>query len=157
MLKPTHYYCLVTNTVALERNIHFSKMSCLLIFAITWAIWLLIMLSGDIHSNPGPIDNIDLLDSTSDSSSSQYTTQQLDLTHHLSFVHYNVQSLYPKLDTLRAELPDFDILAFSETWLSAAHKSDDMLFHNFKTPERKDRSGDPHGGCDIIYKRYTIS
>ncbi len=53
------------------------------------------------------------------------------------------------------KLPDFDILAFSETWLSAAHTSDDMLFHNFKTPERKDRSGDPHGGV-ILYIRDTL-
>ena len=34
----------------------------------------------------------------------------LDLTHDLSFVHYNVQSIYSKLEILEAELFEFDIL-----------------------------------------------
>ena len=37
--------------------------------------------------------------------------------HHLSFVHYNVQSIVSKLKILHAELIDFDLLAFTETWL----------------------------------------
>ena len=37
--------------------------------------------------------------------------KSLDLSHNLSFVHYNVQSVYSKLDLLEAELIEFDILA----------------------------------------------
>ena len=35
----------------------------------------------------------------------------------LSFVHYNAQSILSKLEILHAELIEFDVLAFSETWL----------------------------------------
>ena len=64
------------------------------------------------------------------------------LANHLSFVHYNVQSLAPKLrDTLAAELMDFDILAFSETWLNESTLSEDLLIESFSQPQRKDRVG----------------
>ncbi|MES9883011.1 MAG: reverse transcriptase family protein [Sedimenticola sp.] len=78
-----------------------------------------------------------------------------DLSHHLSFVHCNVQSLYPKLDILRAELMEFDIIALTETWLSEQTNSDDLLFQNFKSPERKDRAADRHGGV-IVYVRDSL-
>ena len=74
------------------------------------------MCSGDIHPNPGPSST------TSSSSSSDSTTsmtssiiKSLNLNHHLSFVHYNVQSITSKLDVLYTELLDFDLLDFSET------------------------------------------
>ena len=82
-----------------------------------------------------------------------------NLSNHLSFIHYNVQSLAPKLDILGPELFEFDILAFSETWLKPSISSDDLHLHSFRKPERKDRTGDSHGGViiyvkeDIYYKR----
>ena len=73
----------------------------------------------------------------------------------MSFVHYNVQSLATKLDTLAAELYDFDILAFSETWLSETSSTHDLMIESFSKPERKDRVGDRHGGV-IIYVKESL-
>ena len=61
-------------------------------------------------------------------------------------MHYNVQSIKSKLDILASELSEFDILAFSEIWLSATTPSSDLYLPSFKPPERKDRLGDNHGG-----------
>ena len=79
----------------------------------------------------------------------------LDLTHNLSFVHYNVQSIFSKLEILQAELSEFDILAFTETWLSPSIDTNELLLHSFNTPERKDRTGDNHGGV-IIYVKDSL-
>ena len=79
----------------------------------------------------------------------------LDLTHNLSFVHYNVQSIFSKLKILQAELSEFDILAFTETWLSPSIDTNELLLHSYKTPERKDRAGDNHGGV-IIYVKDSL-
>ena len=70
----------------------------------------------------------------------------LSLNHNLSFIHYNVQSIFAKLDILQAELIDFDILAFTETWLNPSVDSDDLSLISYNKPERKDRTGDSHGG-----------
>ena len=42
----------------------------------------------------------------------------LSLNHNLSFIHYNVQSVFAKLDILYAELIGFDILTFTEICLN---------------------------------------
>ena len=78
--------------------------------------------------------------------------KSLDLSHNLSFVHYNVQSIFSKLELLEAELIEFDILAFTETWLSPSTDTNEFLLHSFNTPERKDREGDNHGGVMIYVK-----
>ena len=75
-----------------------------------------------------------------------------NLNHHLSFVHYNVQSLLNKLEILHAELFEFDILAFTETWLSPTTLIDDLLLQSYNTPERNDRAGDAHGGVIVYVK-----
>ena len=72
------------------------------------------------------------------------------LSNHLSMVHYNVQS--NKIDILSAELREFDILAFSETWLNPTIKNDILLIDSYREPERKDRQGDSHGGVMIYIK-----
>ena len=38
--------------------------------------------------------------------------------NYLSLVHYNVQSLLPKIDIIESELTYYDSLCFTETWLS---------------------------------------
>ncbi|MCG8113228.1 MAG: endonuclease/exonuclease/phosphatase family protein, partial [Candidatus Thiodiazotropha taylori] len=73
----------------------------------------------------------------------------------LSFVHYNVQSIYTKLELLQAELIEFDILAFSETWLNHSIDTEDLTLQSYQSPERKDRVGDSHGGV-IIYVKEGI-
>ena len=66
----------------------------------------------------------------------------LNLEYNLSFVHYNVQSIFSKRDILHTELFDFDILAFTETWLTPAIDTDDILLRSYNAPERKDRVED---------------
>ena len=61
-------------------------------------------------------------------------------------------SILTKLEILNTELLDFDILAFSETWLSSAVKDEDLLLQLFNSPERKDRVGDRYGGVIIYIK-----
>ena len=77
------------------------------------------------------------------------------ISNHFSFVHYNVQSLASKLDILYSELCDFDVLAFSETWLSPATETGDLQLSSFAIPERKDRAGDNHGGV-ILYVKENL-
>ena len=79
----------------------------------------------------------------------------LNLSSHLSFVHYNVQSIVPKLDLLSTELFDFDILSFSETWLNPSVSLNDLHIQSFNKPERKDRVGDSHGGV-LVYVKDNI-
>ena len=63
--------------------------------------------------------------------------------------------MVPKLDILGAELLEFDVLAFTETWLNSSYASDDIRLESFREPERKDRVGDSHGGV-IIYVKDSI-
>ncbi|MES9993746.1 MAG: endonuclease/exonuclease/phosphatase family protein [Candidatus Thiodiazotropha sp.] len=69
-------------------------------------------------------------------------------------MHYNVQSILSKLDILQTELLEFDILAFTETWLGPSVDTNDLLLHSYNTPERKDRAGDNHGGVMIYIKDF---
>ena len=127
----------------------------ILCFAIVlFATWLNILLSncGDIHPNLGPLSTSSSSSTYSSSSSKSNTLfSPLDLTHNLSFVHYNVQSIFSKLEILQAALFKFDILAFTETWLNPSVDTDELLMHSYSTPERKDRAGDTHGGVMIYY------
>ena len=66
-----------------------------------------------------------------------------------------MQSILPKLDVLFSELCDFDILAFSESWLNPAVTDDDLSLHLYHKPERKDRVGDSHGVV-ILYVKDTL-
>jgi len=60
---------------------------------------------------------------------------------------------------IQAEFGNFDILAFSETWLSPNISNNNIKLDNFHTPERKDGPNDNHGGVllnvknNISYKR----
>ena len=65
-----------------------------------FTVWLLVLLfmSGDVHPNPGPAST----SSSSSSSSSLHDSfpflNTLNLSKHLTFVHYNVQSIANKTD-----------------------------------------------------------
>ena len=81
---------------------------------IAWIVFL-IFLSGDVHTNPGPVSEHSLNSSISSLSTNTTVFNSLNLAHNLSIFHYNVQSIFQKLDVLHAELNDFDILCFSDT------------------------------------------
>ena len=130
-------------------NVHFSCKCLLLLLITVFTLWLTILLicSGDIHPNPGPSSIPSSLNSSSSSHNhSNNSLRSLNFSHNLSFVHYNVQSILNKLDILEAELFEFDILAFTETWLNPTVQSDDLVFQTFHKPERKDRRSDHFGG-----------
>ena len=116
--------------------------------SVLW-LFVLLLLSGNVHPYPGPSS----LSTDSSCSVSSSILSSLNLSRHLSFVHYNVQSIVPKLDILLAELYEFDILAFSETWLSPSADNDDLLMQSYQIPERKDRVGDNHGGVMLYIKK----
>ena len=59
---------------------------------------------------------------------------------------------FSKLEILQTELFDFDILAFTEIWLSPSIDINALPLHSYNTPERKDRAGDNHGGVMIYVK-----
>ena len=129
------------------------------------AAWLLLVLlrSGDVHPNPGPNDSNSSVasDSTASYSTLSYCTEssasllESVLHYNLSLVHYNVQSIKAKLDVIYAELKGFDILTFSETWLSDGTPTSDLHLQNFQSPERKDRPNDNHGGV-VVYVKESI-
>ena len=138
-----------------ENNIRFCRnMSYLTVYnslLLSVVIFVIILLAGDVHPNPGP--------KSSECSSSLYSTDLynfLNLPNHLSTIHYNVQSIANKLDNLIAEFRYFDIVSFSETWLHDEYSSNELLFPSFYPPERKDRVSDRYGGV-ILYIKNTLS
>ena len=137
-------------------NSYFSRKLIGMLMYCVIASWLVIFLlcSGDVHPNPGPSSSSYSSTTISSSSSSMSSTvfNSLTLNQNLSFVHYNVQSILPKIDLLHAELIEFDILAFSETWLHPDIDTDNLLLEQYQVPERKDRNADNHGGVIIYIK-----
>ena len=89
-------------------NDRFVKFITRRFFYLVFLTWLYILLqySGDVHPNPGPISPTSSTPSLSTFISSMSTDifDTLNISHNLSFVHYNVQSILHKLDILHAEL-----------------------------------------------------
>ena len=109
------------------------------LFAFVVATWLAVLLlcSGDLHPNPGPslVSSTESLCSTASNLSSSILNS-LTTGHNLFFIHYNVQSILNKLDILQAELSEFDISAFRETWLSPQTDTADLDHATYFRPER---------------------
>ena len=114
------------------------------------------LFSGDVQPNPGSFSS-SVSDNVSSLSSNMSTSifNSIGFSHNLSFVHYNIQSISSKLELLHAELFHFDILAFTETWLSPTVDTDDLMLQSYNRPERKDRVDDSHGGV-MLYVKETI-
>ena len=125
------------------------------VFVSTLCLWLhclLLIISGDIHPNPGPSASASSSSLESHSYSSLDMSNFLKSSHNLSLVHYNVQSLLHKLDLLAAELTPFDIITFSETWLSDSINNDQLFIPGFCLPVRRDRTQNAHGGVAVYVK-----
>ena len=110
---------------------------------------LLIILSNDVHPNPGPTS----VPSTDTSSSEGY---QEILNSGLSIMHLNIQSLKPKTNILEVEAQPYDILVFTETWLCPNTNDEEIIIPNFSAPVRCDRVGRIGGGV-AIYVRDGIT
>lgn len=104
---------------------------------------LAIKQSGDVQPNPGP---------ESLSSMSSESSYQSVFHDHLNIVHVNIQSLLPKLDILEIEMQYYDIVVFTETWLSPNTTNYDVNIPNFGPPYRKDREDRLGGGVAIYIK-----
>ena len=121
--KASFHYCskAAINGKHYMSNVVFTNILILLLITtiIATSTNSLLLCCGDKHPHPGPVSSTSTLSiASSMSNSSCSTADYLNLSHHLSFVHYNVQSISSKLDIIYSELLDFDLLAFSETWLS---------------------------------------
>jgi hypothetical protein len=49
------------------------------------------------------------------------------VSHSVSFVHLNIQSIVPKLDLISAEFICHDIISFTESWLTPRVSDNDMI------------------------------
>ena len=96
----------------------------------------LVLLSGDVSLNPGPVNGLD----------------DVVKLRGLKFIHQNIQSLGDKMDQLRLLLQEhhsgIQIITLSETWIKA-----DMIDSEYEIPGyrlfRKDREGN-HGGVAVF-------
>ena len=120
---------------AFTLNRKFTVVSMYILIVVHLITWLSILLlrSGDIKPNPGPSSVSSTSNLSNSSNMSTDIFSSLNFSHNLSFVQYNVQSILNKLYVLQAELFEFDILAFSETWLSQSVTSDDLLLQSYPT------------------------
>ena len=112
---------------------------------------VMILLIGDIESNPGPNSVESLSDTTLNSLDS--------LSNHLSIMHLNIQSLVPKLDLVEGESVAYDSLVFSESWLKTEVRDGtevSILIEHFLQPFRTDRCDRPGGGA-AVYVRDTLT
>lgn len=147
---PYHY----AESFSYASNSYFFCNVCKLFFgSVVFTLCLrLLILSGDIHPNPGPASVDNLADSLSEVSDSSLAA----LNSHLSILHLNVQSLLPKLDILSCEAEAYDILVFTESWLKPNISDADIEIVNFHQPFRKDRSNRLGGGV-VIYARDSLA
>ncbi|KAK6191763.1 hypothetical protein SNE40_003365 [Patella caerulea] len=88
---------------------------------------LTLMLSGDIHPNPGT-------------------------TKLLTILHLNVRSLQSKLDMISAEMSEFDVLTFSETWLTDTSNTELLELRGYHKPILCNRTVGPGGGVAIYIR-----
>ncbi len=110
-------------------------------------IMLLLMLSGNVQPNPGPITSMHCLHTPSDFKSRTG----------LGFIHLNVRSLFPKLDMIKiwVNTTNADIIVLSETWLKKSI-TDDLIYIDGYKVYRTDRVG-KGGGVAIYVKSKFVS
>ena len=85
---------------------------------------ILLLLAGDTEENPGPPE--------------YHST--------FSILHQNIRSIRNKLDYIKNNLNDYEILCFTETKLTAEITDDLLLLEGFGSMYRKDNS--QHSGGD---------
>ena len=92
-------------------------------------VWLLIILSGDVETNPG---------------------QDSYRKHCVSILHCSIQSIRNKLEYIVENFCHFDCLCFTESHLdNSVENSNILLTNEFSVPYRKDRTN--HGGGILVY------
>ncbi len=71
-------------------------------------------------------------------------------------MHLNIQSIKPKLEILEIEAKPYDVLVFTETWLSPDTPNETLLIPNFSPPFRCDRTNRIGGGVAILCSKYLM-
>lgn len=90
----------------------------------------MLLLPGGIHPNPG-LSTFSTISSSNDLSPASFAAFNFsNLSNHLAFVRYNVQSIISKLNLLVSKFLEYDILAFSETWLNPTISIDDLYMQS---------------------------
>ena len=97
------------------------------ILMIVNTMQLLLLMCGDVESNPGP--NFPC--------------------YSISILHLNIRSIRQKIDFIKNNLLDYDILCFIESHLNEAALTDSILLDNFSVPYRKARTD--RGGSILVY------
>ena len=106
----------------------------LLLYAILAV--LVISISGDVESNPGPA-----------SITNSYQASGFLQSRGLKVAHLNIRSIYNKIDSLKLLLNEkpFDIFTISETWLNSDITDGEISIPGY-TFSRNDRNGRSGGG-----------
>ena len=102
------------------RSVRKSRSSINNIIGASIIISMMLLMSGDIHRNPGP--NV--------------------MHKDISICHINVRSINAtdRLCHIKCDIaPYFDIVTVSETWLSLKHDTNNYILPGFQTPFRRDR------------------
>ncbi|CAC5418692.1 unnamed protein product [Mytilus coruscus] len=93
--------------------------------------------SGSLETNPGPNDDLNSSGSTVNIADLSNFSELFSKS--VSFLHLNIQSIVPKLDLIEAEYDEFDILAFTESWLNNNNTDESIKLLNYHSPFRRDR------------------
>ncbi len=109
------------------------------VITLSHLLCVLILLSGDVHTNPGPVNHL----------------------HDVSLCHANIRSLKANdnMSHVRTDLGDkYDVIVLTETWLSEADNSDNFKLAGYQGPIRKDREFGPLGyGGIVMWVRDTLA
>ena len=114
----------------------------LFIARVSLAAYYLVLLSGDVNPNPGPI--------------SDFHNIGFPKARGLKLAHLNVRSLVNKIDDVRSlvDKNPFDIFTVSESWLNSSISDCEISFSGY-TLVREDRKN-KRGGGTAIYVRDGI-
>jgi len=110
-----------------------------------------LIISG-VEQNPGPSlsDSSRSFSSVSDLSSDGSVSK-----NNVSFLHLNVQSIFPKLDIITAEYSSYDILSFTESWLQPNVNDETLKLPGYKFPPfRRDRQNKTEGRVIVYVKEH---
>ena len=136
---PTHSVNLISDVCpnVTQNDTKSSKNSAFyqtLLFIMTLIKRMLLLLSGNVHTNPGPCFSA--------------------LTDNVSIIHWNICSLRNKMEFVEIESKKHDILTISETWLDNNDDSNNLSLPGFHPIVRKDRDG--HGGVGIYVRSNMV-
>ena len=118
----------------------------LITFKLIIFLSLLLIKAGDIELNQGPGTSQNDTGSVDDSLISSY----------FSVVHYNIQSILNKVDSIGSVLRNFNIICLTETWLGPNTTDEDLRIDDYSL-YRRDRPTDNHGGVCVYIKEDIYS